>query len=37
MAAIYQKYAVEPFGDIGYNVNISRDIWNHREAILQSA
>ena len=37
MAAIYEKYAVKPFGDTGFNVNISRDIWNHREAILQSA
>jgi len=37
MAAIYQKYGVEPFGDIGFNVNISRDIWNHREAILRAA
>jgi len=37
IAAIYQKYQVEPFGDIGFNVNISRDIWNHREAILQAA
>ncbi len=37
MAAIYQKYPVEPFGDIGFNVNFSRDIWNHREEILQSA
>jgi hypothetical protein len=37
MAAIYEKYAVEPFGDTGFNVNISRDIWNHREAILRAS
>jgi hypothetical protein len=37
MAAIYDKYQVEPFGDRGFNVNISRDIWNHREAILRAA
>lgn len=36
IAAIYQKYLVEPFGDIGFNVNISRDIWNHREEILRA-
>lgn len=35
-AAIYQKYQVEPFGDVGFNVNFSRDIWNHREEILQA-
>lgn len=36
-AAIYEKYPVEPFGDVGFNVNFSRDIWNHRESILQAA
>ncbi len=37
MAAIYEKYEVEPFGHMGFNVNISRDIWNHREEILRAA
>ena len=36
-AEIYRKYPVEPFGDIGFNVNFSRDIWNHRDEILQAA
>ena len=37
VAAIYEKYQVEPPGDIGFNVNFSRDIWNHREALLSAA
>jgi hypothetical protein len=36
MAAIYSGYPVIPFGDLGFNVNFSRDIWNHREEILQA-
>ena len=37
IAAIYDKYQIEPFGDMGFNVNFSRDIWNHREELLRAA
>lgn len=37
IAEIYERHRVEPPGDIGFNVCFSRDIWNHREAILRAA
>jgi hypothetical protein len=34
LAGIYDKYGIKPPGGAGFNVDIDKDIWNHRSEIL---
>jgi len=34
LAAIYEKYHIEPPGSVGLNVCLCRDAWNHRLEII---
>ncbi len=37
LAEIYEKYGIVPPGGAGFNVDIDKDIWQHREEVLNAA
>jgi hypothetical protein len=37
LADMYEKYGIKPPGGAGFNVDIDKDIWNHRSEILSHA